>query len=56
MAFQVRHVVDGKRIRTSFGRYPTLTLREARIKADELKRVPRQSVHRCHRRAGPKGR
>lgn len=37
VAFQVRHVVDGKRVRTSLGRYPALTLREARIKADELK-------------------
>lgn len=37
IAFQVRHVVGGKRVRTSLGRYPALTLREARIKADELK-------------------
>lgn len=38
IVFQVRHIVDGKRVRTSLGRYPGLTLREARIKADELKR------------------
>lgn len=37
IAFQVRHMQGGKQIRTSIGRYPAMSLREARVKADEIK-------------------
>lgn len=34
---------DGKQVRTTIGRYPAITLRDARIKASELKAGPAQS-------------
>lgn len=44
ITFQVRHMRDGKQVRTTIGRYPAITLRDARIKASELKAGPAQSV------------
>ena len=44
ITFQVRHMRDGKQTRTSIGRYPAVTLRDARVKAAELKAGPRQNV------------
>ncbi|MBL0581640.1 tyrosine-type recombinase/integrase [Aeromonas caviae] len=43
ITFQVRHMRDGKQVRTTIGRYPAITLRDARIKASELKAGPAQS-------------
>lgn len=37
ITFQVRHMRDGKQVRTSLGRYPSMTLKEARIRAAEIK-------------------
>ena len=37
ITFQVRHMRDGKQVRTSLGRYPSMTLKEARIRAAETK-------------------
>lgn len=44
ITFQVRHMRDGKQVRTTIGRYPTVTLRDARIKAAEIKAGPEQIV------------
>lgn len=44
ITFQVRHMRDGKQTRTTIGRYPAVTLRDARVKAAELKAGPRQNV------------
>ncbi|MDX7799010.1 site-specific integrase [Aeromonas caviae] len=44
ITFQVRHMRDRKQVRTTIGRYPAVSLREARIKAAELKAGPKQHV------------
>jgi len=44
ITFQVRHMRDRKQVRTTIGRYPAVTLRDARIKAAELKAGPEQSI------------
>ncbi|WP_421301759.1 tyrosine-type recombinase/integrase [Aeromonas veronii] len=44
ITFQVRHMRDGKQVRTTIGRYPTVTLRDARIKAAEIKAGPEKIV------------
>ena len=44
ITFQVRHMQDRKQVRTTIGRYPAVTLRDARIKAAELKAGPKQNV------------
>ncbi|WP_148612184.1 tyrosine-type recombinase/integrase [Aeromonas sobria] len=44
ITFQVRHMRDGKQVRTTIGRYPAVTLRDARIKAAEIKAGPEQIV------------
>lgn len=44
ITFQVRHMRDGKQVRTTIGRYPTVTLRDARVKAAEIKAGPEQIV------------
>lgn len=44
ITFQVRHMRDRKQVRTTIGRYPATTLRDARIKAAELKAGPKQNV------------
>lgn len=37
ITFQVRHMRDGKQVRTTLGRYPSMTLKDARIQAAEIK-------------------
>jgi integrase len=37
ITFQVRHMRGGKQVRTTIGRYPAVALRDARIKASEIK-------------------
>ncbi|MFM5536957.1 tyrosine-type recombinase/integrase [Aeromonas veronii] len=44
ITFQVRHMRDGKQVRTTIGRYPVVTLRDARIKAAEIKAGPEPIV------------
>lgn len=36
ITFQVCHMRDGKQVRMTIGRYPAMTLRDARIKAAEI--------------------
>jgi len=44
ITFQLRHMQDGKQVRVSLGRYPSMSLREARVMAAELKEGSKDSA------------
>ncbi|WP_139118993.1 Arm DNA-binding domain-containing protein, partial [Aeromonas hydrophila] len=56
ITFQVRYRKNGKQVRKTIGRYPLVSLREARIKADlnrphfprHLKSLKLRSFRRCY--------